>query len=159
MPEHDVKAVFHSIVESASNEMIPVYDHLEDNYVQGRRIKRGRRAPMFPQKLWNCHERVIAGLPRTTISCEAWHRKLNNLMGKPHLSFFSMLEQLNEEALVANAKIENLTAGQSPPKKKKKTDDTDKRIERIVDQYEEYKDAGEIPQFLRAIGHNVTGHF
>jgi len=30
VPEQDVKAVFQSIVESASNEMIPVYDHLED---------------------------------------------------------------------------------------------------------------------------------
>jgi len=68
-------------------------------------------------------------------------------MGKPHPSFFSMLQQLNEEALVANA--EKLT-GKSPLKEKKKTDDTDKRIERIVDQYDEYKDAGEIPEFLRA---------
>jgi len=58
-----------------------------------------------------------------------------------------MLQQLNEEALVANA--EKLT-GKSPLKEKKKTDDTDKRIERIVDQYDEYKDAGEIPEFLRA---------
>jgi len=77
----------------------------------------------------------------------------------PIFFFFSMLEQLNEEALVANAEIEKFIAGQSPPKKKKKTDDTDKRIERIVDQYEEYKDADEIPEFLRAIGHNVAGHF
>ncbi|KAJ4444548.1 hypothetical protein ANN_06343 [Periplaneta americana] len=59
-------------------------------------------------------------LPRTTNTFEAWHRRLNTLMGKAHLSFYHALQLLQEEAARIYQDIEKLEAGHSPPRKKKK---------------------------------------
>ncbi len=43
-------------------------------------------------------------------------------------------------------------AGHSPPRQRKKYTVLDERVERIIHRYEAYKDAGNIPDYLKALG-------
>jgi len=56
-----------------------------------------------------------------TITCEAWHRRINNMLwiGKHHPSLFVPLDHLQEEVAVIHQDIEKAEAGHFPPKKKK----------------------------------------
>lgn len=162
VPVDDVEAAFDELQETVESDLITVFDYVEDNYIRGR--KRGRRAqgrspPLFPKDIWNCYERTLEGLPRTTNSCEGWHNRLNLLMGKSHPSFFHVVEQLRKESVEVGQEIERLQAGHSPVKKRKKYADIDKQIERIVGDYEIYKENNEILKYLRLIGHSLAGNF
>ena len=124
-----------------------------------RRRGRGRMQPTFPPATWNCYDRTVGNLSRTTNPSEAWHNRLNTLMGKPHPSFYHVLEQLRQELTEIENDNERLESGLSPPKKRKKTEEIDVRIRRVVDNYEEYEANGEIPKYRRSIGHILAGRF
>ena len=84
MPEEDILQAFQELQEAAPQELLPIVDYVEDNYLRGRRRGRGRQQPLFPPDTWNCYERTLGNLPRTTNTCETWHRRINTLMGKNH---------------------------------------------------------------------------
>ena len=63
IPEEDLAKAFDLLAESSHRSLSAVFDHVEDTYLRGRRRGRGRRAPMFPPKTWNCYERAAEGLP------------------------------------------------------------------------------------------------
>ncbi|KAJ4434317.1 hypothetical protein ANN_22873 [Periplaneta americana] len=91
---------------------------------------------------------------------QAWHRKINILMGKPQPSFFHVLQQGQNEIEVIDGDIERLQSGISPTKKKIKYLNTDARISRIAERYENnYKNSDDVLGFLLAIGHNIAGNF
>ncbi|KAJ4435885.1 hypothetical protein ANN_18505 [Periplaneta americana] len=67
--------------------------------------------------------------------------------------------QLRNEIAVNDREIERLQSGFSPTKKKRKYLNTDARISRIVERYENYKNSDDILGYLLAIGHNIAGNF
>jgi len=159
VPEEDVIEAFESLAASASEELQPVLDHVEDNYVRGRRRGRGRTAPAFPPSIWSCYDRALEGLPRSTNTAEAWHRRLNSLVGKHHPSLFTLIHHLQEEVAQIDVTIDRAEGGESPPAKKAKHLRIDERIPKIVERYQEYKDDDDVLGYLRALGHNVAGNF
>ena len=48
---------------------------LEDYYVLGRRIGRGRGAVAFPVETWNVYHRTLNEEARTNNSCEGWNNR------------------------------------------------------------------------------------
>ena len=157
LPKEDIFEAFDQLQELMPDELTPIADYLEDNYLRGRRRGRGRQRPQFPPETWNCYERTLENLPRTTNTCEAWHRRINTLIGKHHPSFFHAIEQFQAEVSEINRDIERLEAGHSPQRKRRKYIATDSRILRIVENYQTYKANDNILGYLRAIGHNVAG--
>ncbi|KAK3926346.1 5-keto-4-deoxy-D-glucarate aldolase [Frankliniella fusca] len=144
VPEDDVEDAFDSLQEVSDPALRPVFQHVEDNYVRGRlqARRRGGRVqargrPMFPPALWNCYSRAAQGLPRTTNTCEAWHRRLGTLVGKNHPTM----------------------PATPPPKRRTQYEVTDARVARIQARYEEYRAADDVLGYLRAIGANVAGNY
>ncbi|KAK3929664.1 UPF0248 protein [Frankliniella fusca] len=125
---------------------------------RGGQVRR-RTAHLFPPELWNCYVRTLAGLPRTTNTCEAWHRRLTSLVGKHHPSFFVFLGQLRKEVAEIDIHITRAEGGYSPTKRESRLEQAEQRIHRIVDRYHEYKNADDVVTYLRAIGHNLSGYF
>ncbi|KAJ4438572.1 hypothetical protein ANN_14519 [Periplaneta americana] len=66
---------------------------------------------------------------------------------------------LSNEIAVIDRDIERLQSSFSPTKKKRKYLNTDARISRIVERYENYKNSDDILGHLLAIGHNIAGNF
>jgi hypothetical protein len=163
VPEEDVIDAFDTLREAADDRLQPVFDHLEDYYLRGRvRRGRGRRqqrsAPMFPPSTWNCYERAVEGRPRTTNTCEAWHRRLNTIVGKHHPSLFVLLDQLQEEVGEVDVEVMRAEGGVSPPKKRNKYEVADQRIARIMARYNDYKEQDDILTYLRSIGYSIAGN-
>ena len=117
---------------------------------------------MFAISKWNLYARVLAGVPKTNNTCEAWNSRLNALIGKKHPNLFEFLDSLQKEELYAESRRRGVDLGNEPPKKKRKYRQNDIRIERIVRRYTEYVaeqgdalegdwDAG-ILKYLRTLG-------
>ncbi|KAJ4451165.1 hypothetical protein ANN_02607 [Periplaneta americana] len=100
---------------------------------------------------------------KTTNTCEAWHRRINRptFMGKPHPSFFHVLQQLQNEVAVIDRDIERLQSDFSPTKEKRKYRylNTDAGISRIVERYKNYINSDDILGYLLPIGQNIAGNF
>lgn len=154
----DLQDGFDELRRGAPRQLKPIFKYVEETYFRGCRRGRGRRTPMFPPEWWNCHSRVLGDLPRTTNSVEAWHRRLNSLMGKPNPSLYFALDQLQREVQEIERDIERLSSGRSPEKKKNQYVEMGRRIQRVISRYDEYKEDGEIVEFLKAIGHNIAGN-
>ncbi|KAJ4432841.1 hypothetical protein ANN_21480 [Periplaneta americana] len=141
----DIKEAFHVLRWNSSHDLESIFQHLEENYVLGRRRGRDRLSPLFPIEVWN-YQFVVAGLPRTTNAVEGWHYRLNLLMGKSHPSLTQFLGKLQSEEAEISLQLAPLEIGVTPRKKKRKCADVDRRIERVVDRYYGYKSNGEILQ-------------
>ena len=156
-----IEDTFDRLCEVIDDRLTPICDHLEDNYIRGRprRGRRQARPPSFPKPIWNCHERVLAGLPRTTNSVEAWHSRLNTIIGKAHVSFYAFIEKLQAEERVMIQERDQLRNGRSPPRKKKKYITIDSRITSLINDYDTYVANNDLLTFLRRVGHVCIGHF
>ena len=169
VPPDDVGEVFLLIHDSCEDELDEVLDHLEVNYVLGRRRGRGRQQPRFAISKQNLYDRVINGLPRTNNTCEAQNNRLNLLLGKQHPNLYEFLEALLKEELYAESKRLSVDVGEPPERKKRKYLRNDARIERIVGRYTEYKDEQEgllegdwdngLLKYLKTLGHSARGVF
>ena len=82
VPLDEVSRCFEILREEVPDELQGILDHLESDYVLGRRIGRGRKPPKFPPSTWNCVERVQEGFPRTSNTIEGWHLRFRTLMRK-----------------------------------------------------------------------------
>lgn len=110
-----------------------------------------RRLPRFRTELWNLHESVITGLPRTNNAAEGWHNAFRLAIGSNHPTIFRFIDELKREQGRTEARIVQLNAGEKATRsqKYKKVND---RILSVVDQY------GKIDpiEYLTRISHNFS---
>ena len=165
LPLEDVPADLEKLRGVVDERLDDVIDHVEKNYVLGRIRGRGRTAPRYPPRVWNCHIRTLQGLPRTNNSVEGWHRRLKTVIGKEHPSLYVLLSALMEEENYAEAVRTTVENGSSPKPKKKRYQDSDRRLHRLVlryvegdsDEEDDEDDQWEQRQlkFLRRVGHSA----
>ncbi|CAI6376617.1 unnamed protein product [Macrosiphum euphorbiae] len=155
IPINDIDLAIESLSGYLPDELQPLLDWFEDNYV-GRinRNRRGRRLPLFPPNIWSMYNKVLNGKNRTNNHAEAANRRLNMEMGVNHPSLWSFITCLQKVQSGRDFYYSQLEAGNSPPKKLKKYIDVDKRILKIVQNNEQ----SEILTFLRGIAQNISVH-
>ena len=108
VPPADVVTLFETLTGELPNVLIPVLDYFEDTYI-GRPDRRGvRRAPLFPIHLWNQYDRVLHSHNRTTNSVEAWHRKIQCLLGVHNPTIFKFVKELMRSQKLLDLEIEQL---------------------------------------------------
>ena len=76
VPIKDIIVAFKEICSAVPDSFVPILSYFEEHYIGKieNEKKKLRRVPFFPIPLWNVYNRVIAGLPRTNNSVEAWHK-------------------------------------------------------------------------------------
>ncbi|KAJ4451073.1 hypothetical protein ANN_02511 [Periplaneta americana] len=87
---------------------------------------------------------------------------MNKMVSKDHPSIYHLLEYLQNEVAEIRSDIERLESGHSSRKKKKKYEkylDLDKRIKKIVANYQEYRSENRTLQYLRTLGIILQVHF
>jgi len=70
-PKGNVTDVFDDLGEDVLEELQPVNDYIEDNYVKVRKCGRRRTQTISPPNMSNSYHRALERLPRTTNRCEA----------------------------------------------------------------------------------------
>ncbi len=88
VPCRDVLRRFGEIVKLLPQELIPLAQYFETNYV-GTAVTE----PLFPVQFWNVYTRVLDGVPRTSNFVEGFHNKWNGALGlrRPPMWRFMLL--------------------------------------------------------------------
>jgi len=122
-------------------------EYFERSYIGTPGRNKTRKHPVFPIRLWNCSGRALAGDPRTTNSLEAWHRAFQQTIACAHPTVYKLFGFLRREQGHQELMIAQISAGQSPPKKRKKYELRTERLMEVVKRY----DGVDIVGFLRDI--------
>ena len=153
VPPQDVINTFEDLVEADTfpDEVEGLYDYFENTYI-GRRQRRGRRAPRFGLELWNQHNRLQEGLPRTNNLLEGWHAGIQaSLLGK-NPTVWRFLNFLQHEESFQQGIIDSVVAGHDSRKEKKEDKARTKRIITLVQRYPNTPRA----EFLRGVSYNFN---
>ena len=164
VPTNHVITAFRKLRGNVSNEMNPLMNYIGKNYV----MSTGRRRPRYPIETWNVYQRTLEQMDRTNNVVEAWHRRLNILVGKAHPTLYSFLNTLKKEENYVEAKREELEAGNPPPQKHHIYRRNDERILALVQRFNEYlneemEDDDDDPWehglllYLKSLGHSARG--
>jgi transcriptional regulator NrdR family protein len=124
LPEDEIPAAFEKLKLVLPAECHEFVRYFDKTYVNGT-IKTTATAttrikPLFPPSLWSVEELVAKGLPRTQNSAEAFHRRLNVLIGRSHVGLFVLLPEISAEMVVVDQKLARHNAGielEKPTKK------------------------------------------
>ncbi|CAF3241470.1 unnamed protein product [Rotaria sp. Silwood2] len=147
----EVKALLPSDAE-------PIIQWFENNYVRGR-IKRTfrngtvqRHDPLHPPEMWSVFDNTEFAFPRTQNKVEAWHRRWETLIARPHVGIFTMIKQIQKEQNEVEMEIEQSMRGEPAPKKRKEDENREARIQNVI------ADRGNRStiDFLRGIAHNLS---
>jgi len=157
MPPHDIPGAFDELKSEMPPEAMEVVQWFEDNYVHGRvrrQLRNGnvlRAEPLFPPQLWSVAELIDQGIPRTQNNVEAWHRRWNTLVGRPHIGVFNIIKKLKKEQRYVDLQVESILRGEPRPPQKKEIVDREKRIMTV------YNDRANrsTMDFLRGLAHNI----
>ncbi|CAI6344403.1 unnamed protein product [Macrosiphum euphorbiae] len=150
VPIEDLDVATDLLADDLPDDIVPLLEWFEEYYI-GRKNRRkvGRRSPQFPPEIWNLYQRVLTNQNRTN---KAANRRLNIQMGVTNPTIWSFINCLKKIQTGRDVFYEQLVTGGSPPKKKKKYIDNDKRILKLVSNY----DKNRILLFLRGIANNVS---
>jgi hypothetical protein len=113
VPPDDIIEAFSLISEDSPQVFKPMLTYFEKFYIGKLRngSKSIRNDPIFPIETWNVYERVIADLPRTNNSVEAWHKAFANGINDHPLSF-KLIEFFRKEQDATEVKIAQINCGQ-----------------------------------------------
>jgi len=77
VPIDNLDDAFDALSNQLENELTPIVNLLEDNYI-GRPGRYNRRShpALFPPKIWSMYQLTISDIGRTNNSAEAAHRRL-----------------------------------------------------------------------------------
>ncbi len=157
LPE-DVPDTCDDLCKTADDQLQPVLQWMNNYYVHGQTIGKRKIPPSFPVNIWNCHDRVLTGLPHTTNTCEAWYSKHSRLLHSTSPSLFHFLDDMMLEKADARQAWVACAVGQSPPKCHRAYSCLDKQAECIVQSYDAYKTAKKINDYLKALGLAFAGN-
>jgi len=136
--------------DGISQDLQPVLDWFEDNYV-GRLNRNGsRRQPIFPIRMWNVFDRTLNGQERTNNHAEAAHRRLQSVLQMDHPSIWKFVDGLRRVQKERDLLFEQMVAGNPPPVKRRKYRQADSRILSLVRDFEHRP----MKEYLRGIAHN-----
>jgi len=123
------------LYDELSEEVFPLLEWFEENYI-GTVVRNRHRSPLFPPIIWNLHDRVLSKEDRTNNHAEAENRRLYLQMAVDYPTLWAFISCLRRIQSGRDTFFCQLQAGKSPPKKKKKYVDVDKRILKLVSDYD-----------------------
>jgi len=141
------------LAQHLDEELNDLLEWLEDNYIgRTNRNGRGRRNARFPPEIWNLYDRHLNSENRTNNHAEAANRRLNIEMGVCGPTIWTFINCLRRVQTGHDVFIAQLTAGGSPPKKLKKYTDLNRRLYKIVSEY----NIRNCIEYLKRIAHNIS---
>lgn len=166
VPLDDVAPVFDMLMDDLHESVVDFASYIEATYIRGRPARGRRRAtpPLFPPALWNSHDLVLGGHARTNNVVEGFHAKFNQMVHTHHANiwrFIDALKDVQEETEQTIAQVRGGHVNVRPPVNKSYVTNQ-RRLEQIVQLYQEYKDADDegdgIRTFLRACAYTLKLH-
>ena len=94
VPPDDVASAFEALTEYVDDELQPVLDYFEDNFI-GRIRRRGSGKPRYD--CWNLFQTAVEGLSRSNNGQEGWHNTFRIQTGGNHLTLWKVLDAIRRK--------------------------------------------------------------
>ncbi|XP_026806008.1 uncharacterized protein LOC113549056 [Rhopalosiphum maidis] len=104
--------------------------------------------------MWSVSERLIQDLPRTKITAESWHRKINRIIS-PHPGLHKFIQQLQKVQNETEITVEMLDCGRPTKKTKKVNIESNLRLKSIHARFISNENYDKL-EYLREIAHNLN---
>lgn len=127
---------FNSVSEFISEEANDVVDYFEETWIGPVRRNR-KRAPVFPIEMWNCHNSINEGIPKTNNHLEGWHLAFESQLTACHPSIWKFIEAIQREQSLTEMKMVQSQSGISATPRKQKYVALDLRIRAILEEFSE----------------------
>src|SRR5260364_271521 len=111
-----------------------------------------RAPPLFSPQMWSVHDSMEIGVPRTSNIVEAWHRRWENLVGRPHVGVYTIVTEFQKEQQQVEHQIEAILRGAQRLKPKNGIIEREKRLDTIINNRQNCI----LIDFLRGIAHNLS---
>jgi len=156
VPVNDVVIAFEQLTDTVfftDNEQLleGLIDYFEDNYI-GHLLRHRRRSPRYAIDLWNCHDAVVDGIPKTNNNIEGWHRRFSSLIGASHPTIWKFIDALKKEESLVKFKLNQYEAGIPRPLQSRIYRVCAERVQSSVNQY----DHSNILEYLNTLSHNIN---
>ena len=120
--------------QNIKSSAVPILEYWEKTLVKGYIVEetRTRILPKWKPEEWNIYEKIIKKEDTSTCKLEAWHKKLDKILMKPHPSFQEFCQVLMGEWVRIEFELDHLASGYTREDLKFKASSQEtKRSERI----------------------------
>ena len=94
LPTSEIETAWLQLKDTIPGEGNQVVTYFDENYVRGkiRKVLRGQemQSLLVPTSLWSVHDRMELSIPRTQNKVDAWHQRLEILLGSVHVGIFKL---------------------------------------------------------------------
>ncbi|XP_049315649.1 uncharacterized protein LOC125779119 isoform X2 [Bactrocera dorsalis] len=128
VPPDEISEYYNSLCSILDDyDMLRLANWFERNYI-GKFDAPPKHQPTF----WSVHRNVeTSQFPRTQNSVEAWHRRLNVIVGKKNCGIYQLIANLKAEMIYVKSQISRVENGEVFPKKLRSIR-SNKQIKRII---------------------------
>lgn len=137
LPVHLIQRVWNLLekdLKDRKSRSLPVFDHFSKYLVRGYTNSRGQEVPpKWGPEMWSVYGKVLENRTRTTDKLEAWHRRLQAIILRPHPDMDTFVLTLCEEWIFIKTNIKkHLAKMETFDITRKPLKDREERISRIV---------------------------
>ncbi|XP_068123041.1 uncharacterized protein [Hyperolius riggenbachi] len=135
VPTEHLDAGVEALKDAIDEDLLPVLEWFELTYVRDSG-KHRRRRPYFKPSLWSVYEQALSGQDCTDDLVIPIHRRLRSELGTPP-GIWKFIEGLHKVQRGMDKLMETFLKGAPPPKKRRRSRETETRILNIVRRYSE----------------------
>lgn len=152
VPANEVMAYYKELKGLMDSDARKIGIWFEKNYLSGIKTKsKSEGTPAYSPIFWTILDNIESNVPRTQNSVEAWHRRLQVLIGKSHIGLYQLVSELAKETIIAKTRIQEVRAG-APCQVKKKLLARNIKIANVIKQRHNMDKIS----YLQNIAHNLA---
>lgn len=106
---------------------------------------------MEQPSLWSVHDSIKLRIQSTKNNIDAWHLRLEELLGTAHVEIFKLINELQEEQKNVEEDIECVVRRECSIKLKIKSIEREQRIFTVLNE----KDNNDVSDYLRTLTHEI----
>ncbi|KAI1690751.1 hypothetical protein DdX_22323 [Ditylenchus destructor] len=142
---------------SKKDQINPLIEWFEKYYIGAER-RRGNRVVQldlrFPPEMWSVYQRTLDGASRTNNYAEAANRRIQSELGVCHHTLGNFILSLKKVQHGRDQQYMRWVSGRQPKDKRRKYKDADKRILKILQEYQ--RNERTVIELLRGIAQNIV---
>ena len=158
VPTEDVISAYEQLLPTLPQDLLPVAQHLDFNYIRGKPIRNANRRgpmrrsrPLFDIHDWNHYLTIRAGCPKTNNIVEGWNNRLSHVVGHAHPSFTRFMKTIKMEQRHTESRIALALAGKIKGNVTKKAEFRQKAPQTLALDYENR----DVLDYLHGASYNV----
>ncbi|XP_055335056.1 uncharacterized protein LOC129586080 [Paramacrobiotus metropolitanus] len=157
VPVDDVVKVYETFIQhpecvlEKDRKLIMYFERVYIGQTVKTRKGQGRRPPCFSIAFWNCHNRLLGGVQRTTNNAKGWHNGYATSSGSVIPDIYTFFGKLQLEQNLQEGRIGKLKKGEKPEPQRREFKELTERLMAVAVMYNDMDPL----EYLENISRNV----